>query len=72
MVLHDALKAAVEIDDPGGIRHLPHSWPESLREAMSRRIAPPPITTYLKKHPWEFTRFLSRNVPEKFLIDAEG
>lgn len=38
---------------------------------MSRRIAPPPITTYLKKHPWEFPRFLTRNVPEKYIIDPD-
>lgn len=71
-VLQDALKAAVVIDQRGGIHHLPYSWPESPKQAMARRISPPPITIYLKKHPWEFPRFLARNVPDEFVVDLDG
>ncbi len=63
-VLRAVLTALVEIDTPGGIRHLPYRWPDGV--PYQEEMDPPPIAEYLKRHPWDLRRLLNRDVPEKF------
>ncbi len=62
-VLRVTLQALVEMDTPGGIRHLPFEWPEHLAEVDSGPPEPPPITKYLLKHPLQFKKLLRRGFP---------
>ncbi|MGW8251463.1 MAG: hypothetical protein ACWGO1_12535 [Anaerolineales bacterium] len=68
-VLHDTLRALVEIETPGGIRHLPYIWPESV--PYEPEIDPPPIVEYIKRHPWDLPRLMSRNIPDKYRVYEE-
>ncbi len=62
-VLRATLQAVVEIDTPGGIRHLPFEWPEPPKRARAHPPQPPPITQYLRTHPWHLPNLLTRQVP---------
>ena len=62
-VLRAALKAGAEIEGPGSVRHLPFTWPESKAKAQAHPSEPPPIATYLKRHPWHLPRFMAREIP---------
>jgi hypothetical protein len=64
-VLLGALEAVEEMCEPGSIKHLPFTWPETGTETPSHAPESPPIVNYLKRHPWELPRLISRNVPKK-------
>jgi len=60
-VLLGALEAVEEMRAPGTIKHLPFEWSGT----MPHPPASPPIVSYLKRHPWDVPRLLSRDVPQK-------
>ena len=62
-VLRSVLEALAEIDSPGGTVHLPFEWPETPDEVRAFRFDPPPIADYLRKHPMDLRRLISRRVP---------
>lgn len=62
-VLRATLDALVEAEQPGEIRHLPFEWPESARRLNARPPKAPPISRYLRRHPWLLPRLFSRQVP---------
>lgn len=62
-VLRATLQALDTLDQPGGILHLPFSWPEPPNKVQSHPPAEPPIVSYLKQHPWDLPRLIQRNVP---------
>ncbi len=63
-VLRATLKALVEMETPGELWHLPFEWPEHLAEVPSGPPEPPPITSYLLKHPLQFKKLLTRGFPK--------
>lgn len=64
-VMRATLQALVEIETPGGARHLPFDWPEDPKQARasSQGVEQPPIAKYLVRHPWELPRFMRRDPP---------
>ncbi len=62
-VLSGTLEAFQEMVAPGSIVHLPFKWPESDSTKGSHPVELPPIGTYLKKHPWQLPRLLTRDIP---------
>jgi hypothetical protein len=64
-VLRATLQALVEMDEPGEVRHLPFEWPEHLADVDAGPPEPPPITSYLLKHPLQFKKLLKREFPEE-------
>jgi len=63
-VLKATFQAGLSIEAPGDIRHLPFTWPETKAKAQAHPPEPPPIATYLKRHPWHLPKFIAREVPE--------
>ena len=63
-VLQATLKALVEMETPGELRHLPFEWPQHLADVASGPPESPPITNYLMKHPLQFKKLLRRGFPE--------
>ncbi|MDJ0754514.1 MAG: hypothetical protein QNJ45_13405 [Ardenticatenaceae bacterium] len=63
-VLKETLEALETITEPGKIKHLPFEWPGTLREARAHPAEPPPIVGYLRRHPWQLPKLLSRKVPQ--------
>ena len=63
-VLRATLEAGLDIHEPGGIRHLPFTWPETRAQAQAHPPEPPPIAGYLKRHPWHIPKFMAREIPE--------
>ena len=63
-VLRATLNAFEAWEAPGGVVHLPYEWPESPREVRAEPKEPPPITKYLRRHPWLFPKLLAREVPD--------
>ena len=62
-VLRSTLRAGRDIEGPGGIRHLPFTWPESRAKAQAHPPELPPIAVYLKRHPWHLPKFMAREIP---------
>ena len=62
-VLRATLTEGSEIQEPGGERHLPFRWPQTKAQAQAHPAEPPPIATYLKRHPWHLPKFINREVP---------
>ena len=63
-VLRATLNAFQDIDVPGTVVDLPFEWPEHLKDKVSGPHQPPPITSYLMKHPLQFKKLLARSFPE--------
>jgi hypothetical protein len=63
-VLKATLAAGLEMEERGGIRHLPFVWPETKAQARAHPPEPPPIATYLKRHPWHLPKFIAREIPD--------
>lgn len=61
-VLRGTLDAVDEMKIPGSIKYLPFEWPGTAKEAHAHPLKPPPIASYLKRHPWYLPKLLSRNV----------
>jgi D-proline reductase (dithiol) PrdB len=62
-VLRATLGALEAITRPGGVVHLPFTWPEAPKQVRNHPPEAPPIARYLQRHPWELPRLLYRNVP---------
>lgn len=45
---------------------MPFDLTEDESEARRQALQSPPITRYLKRHPWDLQKFMSRQVPEKY------
>ena len=67
-VLRGALRALVEIEQPGGRADLPFEWPESPKEASAPLEELPPIYHYLRKHITKVRNFMNRDIPEEFRV----
>jgi hypothetical protein len=63
-VLRATFSALEAMDQPGSVHHLPFRWPEPRAKAISHPPVPPPISTYLKTHPWHIPNLVSRTVPK--------
>lgn len=61
-VLWETLDALETMKTPGSIKHLPF---ECAGINESKPHQPPPIVSYLVRHPWDLPRLLSRNVPKE-------
>ncbi|MBX9603288.1 MAG: hypothetical protein K2X35_19950 [Bryobacteraceae bacterium] len=61
-VLRGAVQAIGSIPKPGGVVDLGLDWPDDLRVNTSPP-KPPPIVSYLKRHPWALAQFYSRTPP---------
>ncbi len=62
-VLRATVQALAAISEPGGVLDLQIEW----NHAAELNIFPPqlpPIASYLRRHPWAFSRFLNRTPPE--------
>jgi len=70
-VLRACLRALGAISEPGGVVHLPFEWSFNGKLAMYPP-EPPPLVTHLRRRPWLFPRFLSRNPPEETAPRASG
>jgi hypothetical protein len=66
-VLKATLDALQLIETPGQVVHLPFEWDGNPKE-IEHDMKPPPIATYLTKHPLQVRNLLKREVPEKFLV----
>lgn len=64
VILRATLQALTTIDRPGGIEHLPFTWPEELAEITTEPLEPPPLVSALIRRPWQFRRLLARDIPE--------
>jgi hypothetical protein len=62
-VLWEALDSVQKMTDPGSIKHLPFECSGRVNESKPHQ--PPPIVSYLVRHPWQLPRLLSRNVPKE-------
>jgi len=65
-VLRATLEALQTIKEPGSIVHLPFEW-DGNPKAIAHDLEPPPIATYLMKHPLQVRNLLKREVLERFL-----
>ena len=63
VVLWETLEAAETMKAPGSIKHLPFECSGTMNESKPHQ--PPPIVSYLVRHPWQLPRLLSRNVPKE-------
>jgi len=61
-VLRAALRAMEAMAERGGVVHLPFAWTTTEPLALGPPVAPP-ITLYLKRHPWALPRLLNRTPP---------
>ena len=62
-VLRSTLHALAGMTGPGSVTHLPFEWPASARRLNARPPKAPPITRYLKRHPWLIPSLFTRDVP---------
>lgn len=62
-LLRTTLQALGAISDPGGIVDLPLAWNDDAT-LNTLPPQPPPIVSYLKRHPWAIPRFFNRTPPE--------
>ena len=62
-VLRATFQAVEEMTSPGSVVHLPFRWPEPRGKAQTHPPEPPPIATYLKRHPWHIPNFMARKIP---------
>jgi len=60
-VLQGALEAATEMRSPGKVKHLQLTWTGKYYHAP----VPPPIASYLKRHPWHLPKLFSREIPHE-------
>jgi len=63
-VLGSTLAALEQIEDPGGVVHLPFEWPEPVRQAKKHRAPPPPVVKLIMKKPWLLLNFISGDIPD--------
>jgi hypothetical protein len=61
--LRAIFQAACAMDRPVSVEHLPSRWQGSGPLSGSHPPVPPPIATYLKRHPWHIPNFVTRRIP---------
>jgi hypothetical protein len=62
-VLRATLQALAAISEPGGVVDLQLEWNHETT-LKTYPPQPPPIVSYLRRHPWAFPRFFNRTPPE--------
>ena len=62
-VLRATIAALENIDEPGGVVHLPFEWVEAPSADNGEHPTPPPIVGHILRHPWQLPRLLNRDVP---------
>ena len=62
-VLRATLQALAAISKPGDIVDLQFEWNHDAT-LNTRPPQPPPIASYLRRHPWALKRFIDRTPPE--------
>ena len=62
-VLRATMQALATISKPGGVVDLQFEWNHDAK-MNTHPPQPPPIASYLRRHPWAFPRFLNRTPPE--------
>ena len=67
VVLRAALEALQTIEQPGEVVHLPFEWTGNPEET-GHTMDPPPIASYLVRHPWHVRNLLKREIPEKYRV----
>jgi hypothetical protein len=62
-VLRATFQALATISEPGGVVDLQFKWND---DAILNTLPPqpPPIVSYLRRHPWAIPRFFNRTPPE--------
>ena len=63
-VLRATLKALEDIRNPGGVVDLPFKWSLSDVDTHAHPPVPPPIVSYLQKHPLQVFNLIRRQIPE--------
>jgi hypothetical protein len=63
-ILRATLRAVSAMERPGSVEHLPLRWQGPGSPSQSHPPVPPPIATYLKRHPWHIPNFVTRQIPE--------
>ena len=62
-VLRATLQALAAISKPGGVVDLQLEWNDDATMNILPP-QPPPIVSYLRRHPWAFPRFYNRTPPD--------
>lgn len=62
-VMRATLQALVAIPEPGGVVDLEFEWSGDAK-LDTRPPEPPPIVSYLRRHPWAIPRFFNRIPPD--------
>ncbi len=62
-VLRAALQALMDIDRPGGVCHLPFTWPEPPKAVQMHPAEPPPISKAIMKRPWLYRKLVAGDIP---------
>lgn len=62
-VLRATLQALATISVPGSVVDLQFSWNDDAK-LDTLPPQPPPIVSYLRRHPWAFPRFYNRTPPD--------
>jgi D-proline reductase (dithiol) PrdB len=63
-VLRAALDALQSIDRPGGVVHLPFTWPEPPKTVRSAPDPLPPIALHIARRPWLYFKFVKGEIPD--------
>ena len=63
-VLRGTLKALFDISEPGGLIHLPFTWPDYAEDLETEPEQAPPIVGAIVRRPWLFRRLLNREFPD--------
>lgn len=64
MALLRAVFASLEgMEEPGSVRYLPPTVPDTFDAEQAQPPEPPPITKHLLKHPLHFRNLLKRDIP---------
>ncbi len=62
-VLRDTLKALVEMEEPGEVRHLPYKWEKMPGDPDLHPDPPPPITQAIMRRPRYFLNLMKGEFP---------
>ena len=66
-VLRATMDALQNIEQPGEVVHLPFEWAGNPKDT-GHTMDPPPIASYLVRHPWHVRNLLKREIPEKYRV----
>jgi len=69
-VLRATLQALATISEPGSVVDLQLAWNDDAT-LNTTPPQPPPIVSYLRRHPWAIPRFFNRTPPEPIQSGAQ-